>query len=172
MRGLLMRLDAGYSAYFKLMHANVFTTSAALIIRYLARSCDASVRRFCASARTGTTKRGKKEMMLTFLLALNDYNIFSRSCVTETVLEEFPSKIIKNRSADTRSDCKYRGNNNPRLSRQSHHYGNLAGTPRYFIDVVRCWWCKFTLHASWNDVSSSSTHVNERELNGIANAVR
>ena len=39
-----MHLDGGYAAYFKLMHANVFTTRAALIIRHPAHSCDASVR--------------------------------------------------------------------------------------------------------------------------------
>lgn len=78
MRGMLMRLHAGYSAYFKLMHANVFTTSAALIIRYLARSCDTSVRQHERERR----KEGKKRRCLPFY-SLWTTTIFSHAPVSQ-----------------------------------------------------------------------------------------
>lgn len=156
---MLMRLDAGYFAYFKLMHANVFTTSVALIIRYLARSCDASVRQH----ERGRRKEGKKRRCLPFY-SLWTTTIFSHAPVSQKLFSKnFHSKLLKTDMQTLVAIANTEiANNNPCLSRQSRHYGNLAESPRYFIDVVRCWWCKFTLHASCSDVSSSSTHVNER----------
>lgn len=91
MREMLMRLDAGYFAYFKLMHANVFTTSVALIIRYLARSCDASVRQH----ERGRRKEGKKRRCLPFY-SLWTTTIFSHAPVSQKLFSKnFHSKLLK-----------------------------------------------------------------------------
>lgn len=90
-----MHLDAGYAAYFKLMHANVFTTRAALIIRHPAYSCDASVRPHELGRPKEGKKRGEGYLFVRFEPA---HDIPSRICLARPDRSGDYSKIIyKNR---------------------------------------------------------------------------
>lgn len=141
---------------FKLMHANLFTARAALIIRHPTRSC---WRTEMPSTSTRMKKKKKLSFDVTFFFLPSTFrNRFFR--LFQRIREIWEEKRESAKSVEKDHWISAR-----MIIIKGEIFDIVTRPPLWqfrgsFIETARYWWCKFTLHASCNHVSSLTTHLN------------